>query len=645
MTKRWGNGINWRGGPAIGGGVIVGCLALGLVFLASFPIAVLKPVIEDRLSSALDTEVAIGAVSRSPTFSFKPEVTMTDIRIRQPQWAGTGQLLDAKSATIRISTWAILAGNLQPSRLRLDGVRVALVRDADGRSNWTGSQPDDEEQTSQPWPAISNLSINDVRFTLDDRKRRLQLAGRVDVEQSGGLRIAGRGTFLGSPASLSASGGPISGVRPSNPYPFRLSLRSPALELEAEGEMSGLLDTGNFEARMTAAGPTLKNLDHVIEAGLFGSQPIDIKATVRREDRDWHIRSLRGSVGRSEFAGNARVLKRGERTRVVGTVRASRFDFDDLADDAGQAQAAALRARLGPRIIPDTRINLSKIGNTDIEMDFAADRLLARDGSVFRSLKAKAILDRRLLTVTDIVARMDQGAMTGDVRVDHRSGDPKLSTNLRFRGATLDLVFGNPEIVTGPVRGVVALSGSGDTVREALAKANGKVGMVASRGSMKAAVADVLGQDLGKTIGQMVSAPSQRDPLHCLVAAFTASNGVLTPSPLVISAGSSVGRGSGRIVMDGERVDLTLRGAASRQSGLRIADPIRVHGTLSSPQVSVAGLNAKTKPTLGRALKVLGKSVGNALGLGDNVKSRPEVKVVAEPVNCQALSAKLFSQG
>ncbi len=617
---------------------VAGIVAIALIAglgLAMVPASIIKPVIERELARKYGASVSIGAVTRGQFFSYQPDIIVHDISLSQPQWVGPGNFLKAKSISAKIGVVSVFSGYVRPRAIRIDGLSVDLVRDASGRSNWAPEKKSSQQQSSSGLPRLTELFITNTTYSLRDEKRGLVLSGIIDVAKDMPISIKGTGTFLGTPATLVASGDAVSKQKSGVPYPFKLSLVSPALNLSASGKMDSILDFAQFDASMTASAPTLKNLDRVIEAGLFGTQPIALRATVRREAPDWHIRQLSGSIGRSSINGKADVLKRNGRTKVTGAIRASQFDFDDLSDDAGRAKAAALTARIGPRIIPNTRINLSKIGKTDIVMTFTADRLLSRKDSVFRSLRATASLDHKVLSISNMVAKLDNGQLTGNMRVDHRSGAPKLTTNLRFSGATLNVIIGKPDIVSGQVRGRIVLSGQGDTIREALSNANGKAAMVADRGMMKATVANVLGQDLSKSIGQVISSPNEQVPLRCMIASFRARNGVLTPSPVVIDTGASVGRATGRIVMDGETVALTVSGATKQGSGLRIVDPIRIGGTMSSPQISVAGFSSNTKPTVGGALKILGRSLGSALGI--NKKVPPPSRIVPVSVNCSAL--------
>ncbi len=598
-------------------------VAILLLALGAFPVGLARGLVEKRLSSALHTHVAVGSITRDSVFSYAPVVSVRDVRIAQPTWVGAGDFVRVGSASLRVPVFGLLFGTFRPDRVALDGARIVLVRDAKGRANWKpeGSKPATGDSTG---PSLSDLTVTNTQIELRDAKRGLIVAGPLTVDAARGLRFSGKGSFLDTPATLDLTGGRITGIDPAAPYPFAASIISPALHMTAKGVMDGVLDTRHFKADIAARAPTLKNIDRIIEAGLFGTQAVAITAAVRHEGRDWYVDRIGGSIGRSRFTGVATVRKIDIRTAIDARIHATQLDFDDLADAKGQAASQQRRAAIGPRVLPPTRINLSKLWKTDGTIRFSVDRVLSKGGTVFRSLSGTLSLDHKLLTVSNVVATLANGRMTGAVRVDHRTGRPKLAVDLRLAGLTLEELIGKPDLVGGQVRGHIVLRGQGDTVREALSHSSGKAAIVATEGHVKRIVADVLGQNLSGAVAHAIEGPSQQVPLRCLVANFRADRGVLVPHPLGIDTGNSVGRGAGRIVLDGERIDVTLSGTSKSRALLRIADPIKLGGTLSAPTVSIAGTGSTAKPTAGSLLKVFGRSLGQALGIA---KTPPDIPI------------------
>lgn len=614
---------------------------LCLLILGAFPVSIFKDAIARHIGSRLATEVSIGSVARRETFSFTPTIMLRDLAIRQPRWAGTGNMVQARSVEVRISTLSLIIGRgAQPDSAMAHGLSLALVRDMAGRANWEGRKKG--KAGEDRGNGLGRLLIPDGRLSLRDARRSLSLAGTLVSDRSG-FHVDATGRFHHAPARLAIRGGAIAGQSADAAYPIRLRLDSPLLRLDASGQTDGPLDLRSMRLNVHAASPNLKYLDDVIEAGLFGTRPIDLRATVRHAGRDWFVERMAGRIGRSTLTARADVLKRQGRTKIDADVHFGAFDFDDLSDAQGRAKAQAIEARIGPRILPGTRINIAKVGPTDGVIRFRADRLLLKD-STFRSLAGTIRLDGKLLTVSDIRADMASGRMTGALRIDQRGGaaKPRFAIDLLFSDGRLETVIGT-DGATGLLRGRVALTGTGDTIREALARADGHAGLIVQDGRVKRTLAAVLGQDLGKAIGAAVRDKDADVALRCLAIDFAARGGVLVPSPFVVDTGISSGTGHGTLSLATERIALTISGQSRKPSGLRLVDPIAVGGTFTAPTLSAAGDPPGSKVGAGSIVKAVGKSIGVILGLE---KKRTEDQARApSSIDCRAMERQILRAG
>lgn len=621
--------------------VLIGlCLAAltCLVVLATFPVAIFKDRIARHIGSRLTTDVSIGSIERREAFSFTPTILIRDLKIRQPRWAGTGDMVQARSVEVRISILSLITGSGgRPDSVLVRGLSLALVRDASGRANWKGNknrQGSDKEGTD-----LKTLLVPDGHISLRDSKRALAVAGTL-ISDRNGFRVDAIGRFHDAAAHLVVRGGRIAGSKPDADYPLALSLHSPLLDLTASGRTRGPLNLRSMTLDIHARSPNLKYLDDVIEAGLFGTAPIDLRAKVRHAGQNWLVERMTGRIGRSPLIAKADIRKREGRTKINADVHFSAFDFDDLSDAQGKAQADAIEAKIGPRILPGTRINISKVGPTDGTIHFRADRLLLTN-SVFRSLAGTIRLTGKLLTIENIRANMASGRMTGSARIDQRGGiaKPHFAMDLVFTNGRLETLIGT-EGASGPLGGRVALSGEGDTIREALAKSDGHAGMVVRNGHVKRTLAAVLGQDLGKAIGAALRDKEAEVPLRCLAIDFVARGGILTPSPFLVDTQISSGIGQGSMSLATERIALTITGRSRDPSRLRLVDPILVSGSFSAPTLSAAGDPPGNKVGAGSILKAVGKSIGSALGLA---KKRNQGEQNAPPtVDCAAMERQIF---
>lgn len=615
---------------------LLGAVLVLAVVVATFPVGWARSWMERELSDSFGAPVQIGGLSREPFFSFAPTIVVSDLRIAQPRWAGSGDLAKVQALRLRVPILPALIGRgLQPDAIEARGLALALVRDAKGRSNWGGRRKSSGGGSGMQ---LSDLSITDGRFTLRDLRRHLNLTGQIVANRSAGLVVRAAGQFHESPAKLSLTGGPIVNLESSARYPFTFTMDSPRLRLVANGTTQGALNMRDMEVQMAARAPSLKDLDDIIQAGLFGTQPIDLKASARHKGRDWFVDKLAGSVGRSQLTGHATILKRDGRSKIDGTIDFAQLDFDDLASDEGKAKQAALKAQIGPRVLPNTRINLSKLGPTDGVLHFNARRLLFKNESVFRSLKGVIKLDHKLVTVETIEAGLTNGRMTGRVAVDHREGaSPLLGVDLLFSGGRLGALLGATDTVDAPFRARVVLHGRGDTIRAALSHADGHAGLAAGEGSVSRLAAAVLGQDMGKAIGAALGKHDEKVPLRCIAVGFDAHGGRLATAPFLVDTATGRSRGTGTITLDGETIALEIGGRARNPSGLAIVDPIKIDGTLSAPVLSLADVGRGTG--VGGILGAVVKSIGGALGLAD--KKGPQVNATG-PIDCAGVSAQVL---
>lgn len=623
--------LNWRRIGLVAGGLLL----LAILLVAMLPVGLAKGWAERRLEARFGAPVTIGALSREPFFSFSPTVIVRDLAIAQPRWAGSGHFARIEQLRLRVPVLPLLTGGgLRPSDIEARGLTLALVRDAQGRSNWSGEKKGDGGDGDGA--GLSDLTITGGRFTLRDVKRHLALAGTMSADHARGLVMQGNGRFHEAPVTASLTAPPIDKAAPRQPHPLRFALRSPLLDMSASGTTAGPLNMRDMALDISAQSQSLKYLDDIIQAGLFGTQPIRLEAKVRHKGQDWFVDRIAGTIGRSTLTGKAEIRKVDGRSKIDATMDFDAFDFDDLADDKGLAEGKALEARIGPRVLPNVRINLSKVGPTDGQIRFTARRLLFEGPSVFRSLKGLVKLEGKLLTITEIEAGLTNGRMTGEMAVDHRQGtSPFLAIDLQFRDGSLGTLVNAADKIDAPFGARIRLKGRGDTIRTALEQAEGHVGFVAGEGRVAKVAATVLAQDMGKTLGAVIGGDSDETVgLTCIAAGFDARKGVLRAAPFLIETEISRSRGEGTITLDGERIALVIGGTARDPSGLPLVDPITLGGTLSDPALGISG-TANGKGGIGSVARALFKSLGAALGLAE--KKGPAVTAKG-PIDCPALA-------
>ncbi|WP_342211132.1 AsmA family protein [Sphingomonas sp. CFBP 8765] len=606
----------------ITGIVVAGVLVLGLIVLAAFPWGSLKGVIQRQLTARFGRPVTIGGIERVDTFGFNPTIRITDVRIPQAEWAGTGDFVRLREAEATFSGLALLKGAFGPRDVKARGLRLVLVRDRNGRTNWErpGKPKGGGSSTD-----LDGLTISDSVIAYRDDKQDRFVTARFTADPVRGIRAAGNGTIRGAAVRIAVAGPSVERFR-GKPWPFTASIDGDALSITAKGRMDHPLDTDAMELDVTARATDLKLIDAVIEAGLFRTQPVSFSAHVRHDQPKWNVTQLKGVVGRSDFTGHVSVDKQDGRTKVDGAIVSRRFDFGDLASDEGKAKGAALERAIGPRLVPNTRIDIGKIDTTDARMAFRIKRIVSAKGaSPILSAKGVLAIDHQLLTLSDLDARLPHGRVEGKLTVDQR-GDrkvPMVDINLRLRGSSVQDLAGGGGDFSGNVSARARLRGPGTTIRAAVGNANGTIGFVARDGQLPQGIAAALGFDAARAL---LAKDGERAGLRCVVLKLDVTRGHGRIDPMIVDTTASLLRGQGSVVFPSETLNIRLTGTPKQHALLRVPGSAYMTGTIERPAVTIP-------PEV--------KSVGNifkAIGRAITGKQGP----TARDADCSGLAARVL---
>jgi len=600
----------------IGAAVLAGVAAALLILLAAFPWGVLRGTVEREAAERFGRPVIIGSVERTDTFGFHPSIAIRGVRVPQPGWAGPGELATLREARVRFSAWALLTGDFVIEDLSADGLRLGLVRAADGRTNW--ERPGKPEQGGSG-PDLAGLTLNDTRLTYRDAKQDRQADVALLADPVTGLRADGRAVIRGMPARLRLRAAPL---HHGAPWPFEARLAGDRLAMVARGRTERPLDTDAMTLDVRARAADLKLIDAVIEAGLIHTQPVVLTAHVRHERDRWAVTNLSGTVGRSRLTGRITVAKQDGRTKLDGALNASVLDFEDLSSDEGLAKAAALERAIGPRLVPNTRVNLRKIDRTDGRITFRIAHIASRRPSSLRSASGTLMLDHQLLTVSPLRIGFSRGTIEGRAVVDQRGGAavPKVTLDLTLRGSDVAALAGGSGDVSARIDARALLVGRGSTIREAVGRSGGRIGLVARDGQLPARIAAAMGFDAVRTL---TADKGARAALRCAVVKLDVAGGRARTGTMVIDTSQSRLDGTGTLAFPGETLDFRLEGAPKRSSLLRVPGNAYARGTLRSPELVVP----PEIRSAGNIFKAIGRAVTGRQG------------PVAVDANCRALSA------
>ena len=386
--------------------------------------------------------------------------------------------------------------------------------------------------------------------------------------------------------------------------PLRVAIQTEDLRFKADGAIARPFKKNEFELQYELAGTEIEGLDHLIDFAVPLRGEFRARGRIAgRGKRFTYEEDLR--VGKSDLKADITVLREPPRPKITGRIVASQIHLDDV--DLFDADKEATVTRVNSRVIPDYTLPVDTLLAADLDLDIKAERIRAPLGDLGEFVSKVSLDDGRFrssLSVTgfkgaQIISEFDVNA----------AADPPL-TKVQINAK--DLNFGNllrkmdiTDIVEVKIDLLVDLSGSGATRYSFLGNAAGRITIIGGPGKIMGRRIDLWAADL---IPAMLSASWQRDDVtetNCLVAHIELKEGQAEIEDLLLDTQRITIAASGILNLETEELNLVIAPRPKQASLVSLANPVRIEGTLSEPEVSVTRIPKGSRLAAGTGASLL----------------------------------------
>ncbi|HVK79955.1 MAG TPA: AsmA family protein, partial [Verrucomicrobiae bacterium] len=447
LGARVGEGFRTAPWPRIGmwAGGVFGALALTLVLFLTFADwNALRGPISRFASVATGREIIIrGDLDVNP-WSWTPEANVQGLSIGNPaRFHERGAFAEVQNAEVSVRLLPLFIGRFDIVRLDLDGANVALYRSAEGDSNWSAG-PNAGRGRQFNLPAIREFALRNGRIQFEDDKRNMVLDAAFTTQESadasnpGRFELAGEGRINRRPVSIELSGAPLLNVRRDRPYNFVAEVHAGATHIEANGAINRPFDFGVWGADIRARGSDLADLYPLIGLALPNTPPYNLTGRVERNGQRYGMPNVQGRVGDSDLRGAFTATRqRNDRLLLEGDFQSNSLDFDDLLAVLGGApstgetaspeqRAVAAQLAAQGRILPDARLDISRVRNMDARVSYRAARVRS-DRFPLRGLSVDISIDEGLLRLDPLQLELSRGRLGGAVSINARQETPRVN--------------------------------------------------------------------------------------------------------------------------------------------------------------------------------------------------------------------------
>lgn len=633
----------WAGG-------LFGVLATSFILIVTFADwNAMKVPISRMASAATGREIVIEGDLDVDPWSWTPEFRVSGLRVgNRARYSDLGDFARVAEARAAVRLLPLFIGRFDFVRVDLSGADIFLYRNAEGVSNW-GAAPGVRGRPVN-LPAIRRFSLSAGRVRLEDDKRRLVLDATFTTRESADRRdpgqfvLSGEGQINRRPFTIELTGAPLLNVRRDRPYAFDADVRAGPTHIIAAGEIVRPFDLSAWWANVEATGADLADLYELTGLALPNTPPYDLHGRLEREGQHYGMPEVSGRVGDSDLRGAwTATRQRNDRLFLDGDFRTNNLDFDDAlavlggapsTRETASAEQRAMAAQLAAegRVLPDARLDITRVRNMDARVSYRAARVRS-ERFPLRGLSLDVGLDNGLLTLDPMTLDLRRGRIMGSAAINAREDTPRVDIDVRLSNARLESMLaprGDPPI-TGTLLGRAQLGGTGASVRQAAANANGRVSFVSPNGEVREAFAELTGINVTRGLGLLWSDDRSTIGIRCAVASFDVRDGIAHARTMVFDTETMLIRGEGTVSLRNETLDLRIRGEPKEARLIRFAAPISVQGRWRSPRIGVEVGEAAEQGGLAALLASFVAPIAAVLPFVD--------LGLAEDANCGALIA------
>ena len=578
-------------GALIAIALLIGCLA----WVAQS--AWLRDILERQIESATGRDVSIGRLDIDIRSCLRIEAD--DLRIANPDWATTENLIDARHIRACLAWAPLFIGRTRIESLELADAELGLERDQE-RATWAIGKQQKEDKSEAP-PVINNVRVSNTLIHFRDTEQRIELDLRAEggtdanpnitLRATGKVRNADIEAVLNSPAALPSPDAPV-----VVSAAFTLANTTAA----AAGRLTSLGVDG-IEMQLTIAGDDLSNLNR-LGVTLPESPPYALRGRLRNANNTWSLEPFEGRVGDSDLSGRLAYEIRQPRALLTVDASSKLLDLDDLGPLVGapprtgrgehaspEQKKRAQAIKNADKVLPDKPLVKESWKRLDADVRYRAEQVKRPNAVPINALATHLRIENGDLRLQPLNFEVAGGNVVADIVLDTRTQPPRAAANFDVRRISLAKLFPkitSQDIAVGALFGRAKLHAQGNSIAKLMGSADGDLTLMINGGQMSAILLEAAGLDIAEVV-KFLTIRDKPVPLRCAIADLHIDHGLAKTELFVIDTQDTVFIGDGRIDMAKEHVDIIIHPRPKDQSILALRSPLHIEGPFKKPHAGV----------------------------------------------------------
>lgn len=549
--------------------------------------------LEARVGGTTHREVHLEKIRLHATWP--PTVTLGKLRIANPSWATTKDLVDASDMSFTVEVAPLFEKRIVLPTVRASIANAGLEQKGD-QATWQFG----ETERNPSRIDLDRVLLEDghVVYRNEDEKTALEVKVTGSLGEQGELALDASGTFRGEPAKGTAKVPGLDANKPTDPVRVIAKASLGRTQVNADGTFA--TDFKSYDMKLGLAGSTLKDLHRLLGLVLPDTPPYKLDGHLRHQGNEWQFDPFNGKVGDSDLHGNVVYTKGAKRPMFRANLQSALLDFDDLGPLVGappktgpgetasaEQKAKAAQLAASSRVLPHTAFDTKRWGDMDADVQLTAKRVQRPRQLPIDSLATHLVLKDGVMNLQPLDFGIAGGRVRSNVTVDSNSQPPLAQVKTDVQGVQLAQLFPTMktmEEALGTVYGKADLHGRGTSVGALLGSSNGKIVLAANGGRVSDLLTQLLEIDVAHA-AMLLGTRNKQVDLRCAVGDINVKDGVATPESFVVDTTETLVRVEGSLDFSQERFDLVARGRGKSPSLLTLKSPVVLQGPLKKPSV------------------------------------------------------------
>jgi AsmA family protein len=272
-------------------------------------------------------------------------------------------------------------------------------------------------------------------------------------------------------------------------------------------------------------------------------------------------------------------------------------------DEAAQSERQALAS---PRVLPRSSLYPTKLDRVNLHLSFRAQRIQGASMPADNLAFGADVVDGAA-TIHQLSFGVGQGRILGNIWLAPQANDGlRARADIRFERVDVGRLLraSGGYAGNGTLNGVVRLEGTGRSIADIVAGADGVVSLWMQGGDLSSLLVDLAGLRLGSALFSSLGVSRATD-VECFLADLALRQGILSTRTLLLETVNAVTQGNGIVDLGQERVEMRLRTQSRHITVGVLPTPLLISGTLKEPRVAPDPATPAGRDGLAGALAVI----------------------------------------